>query len=278
MKIIHKISELRDYLKSQNKTIGFVPTMGALHSGHLSLIEQARKENELLVVSIFVNPTQFGINEDFDKYPRVLEEDSTLCFGANVDVIFAPSDSEMYDDKHETTLVCPPYSAINKLCGKSRSGHFDGVATVVTKLFNIIRPDRAYFGKKDAQQLFIIKKMVKDLNIDTQIVPIEIIREQSGLAMSSRNAYLSNKEKQEAPNIFKALETAKNLYQKGVTDKDVLCDSVLTMLTNFAVEYIEIVDNNTFEDYNIDTKQPLMLVALKTFDSNTRLIDNMELF
>ena len=277
MKIIHKISEIREITKNLNKKIGLVPTMGALHLGHASLIKKSVEENDFTIVSVFVNPVQFGINEDFDKYPRTLEKDAKLCEELGADIVFAPSADEMYQDTKELTLVCPPYSAINKLCGKSRPGHFDGVATVVSKLFNITKCTRAYFGQKDAQQLFVIKKMVKDLNFDIEIVPCPIIREKDGLALSSRNSYLDEKARQEGLKLSKALNYAKELWQKGIKDRQVLCDSALKIMEGLDVDYVEIVNPETFEDWQETDKNALMLVAAKIPPTNTRLIDNMEL-
>ena len=277
MKIIHKISEIREITKNLNKTIGLVPTMGALHLGHASLIKKSVEENDFTIVSVFVNPVQFGINEDFDKYPRTLEKDAKLCEELGADIVFAPSADEMYQDTKELTLVCPPYSAINKLCGKSRPGHFDGVATVVSKLFNITKCTRAYFGQKDAQQLFVIKKMVMDLNFDIEIVPCPIIREKDGLALSSRNSYLDEKARQEGLKLSKALNYAKELWQKGIKDRQVLCDSALKIMEGLDVDYVEIVNPETFEDWQETDKNALMLVAAKIPPTNTRLIDNMEL-
>ncbi len=277
LKIIHKIGELKSIVKSLNKTIGLVPTMGALHLGHASLIKKSVEENDFTIVSVFVNPVQFGINEDFDKYPRTLEKDAKLCEELGADIVFAPSADEMYQDTKELTLVCPPYSAINKLCGKSRPGHFDGVATVVSKLFNISKCERAYFGQKDAQQLFIIKKMVKDLNFDVEIVPCPIVRESDGLALSSRNSYLDEKARQEGLKLSKALNYAKELWQKGIKDRQVLCDSALKIMEGLDVDYVEIVNPETFEDWVETDKNALMLVAAKIPPTNTRLIDNLEL-
>ena len=277
MKIIHKISEIREITKNLNKKIGLVPTMGALHLGHASLIKKSVEENDFTIVSVFVNPVQFGINEDFDKYPRTLEKDAKLCEELGADIVFAPSADEMYQDTKELTLVCPPYSAINKLCGKSRPGHFDGVATVVSKLFNITKCTRAYFGQKDAQQLFVIKKMVMDLNFDIEIVPCPIIREKDGLALSSRNSYLDEKARQEGLKLSKALNYAKELWQKGIKDRQVLCDSALKIMEGLNVDYVEIVNPETFEDWQETDKNALMLVAAKIPPTNTRLIDNMEL-
>lgn len=277
LKIIHKISQIREITKNLNVSVGLVPTMGALHSGHASLIEKSVKDNGFTIVSVFVNPVQFGINEDFDKYPRTLENDAQLCEKLGADVVFAPSVDEMYQDTRELTLVCPPYSAINKLCGKSRPGHFDGVATVVSKLFNITKCTRAYFGQKDAQQLFIIKKMVKDLNFDIEIVPCPIIRESDGLALSSRNSYLDENARKEALKLSRALYYSKELWQKGIKDTEILRDSALKILEGLDVDYVEIVDPDSFEDYKNGDKRALMLVAAKIPPVNTRLIDNMEL-
>lgn len=277
LKIIHKISQIREITKNLNVSVGLVPTMGALHSGHASLIEKSVKDNGFTIVSVFVNPVQFGINEDFDKYPRTLENDAQLCEKLGADVVFAPSVDEMYQNTRELTLVCPPYSAINKLCGKSRPGHFDGVATVVSKLFNITKCTRAYFGQKDAQQLFIIKKMVKDLNFDIEIVPCPIIRESDGLALSSRNSYLDENARKEALKLSRALNYSKELWQKGIRDKDILRDSALKILEGLDVDYVEIVDPETFEDWQETGKKALMLIAAKIPPTNTRLIDNMEL-
>ena len=277
MKIIHKISQIKEITKDLNTSIGLVPTMGALHKGHASLIEKSVKDNGFTIVSVFVNPVQFGINEDFDKYPRTLENDAQLCEKLGADVVFAPSVDEMYQDTRELTLVCPPYSAINKLCGKSRPGHFDGVATVVSKLFNITKCTRAYFGQKDAQQLFIIKKMVKDLNFDIEIVPCPIIRESDGLALSSRNSYLDENARKEALKLSKALNYSKELWQKGIKDTEILRDSALKILEGLDVDYVEIVNPETFEDWQGTDRKALMLIAAKVPPTNTRLIDNMEL-
>ncbi len=277
MKIIHKISQIREITKEIKGSIGLVPTMGALHKGHKSLIDKSVEQNDFTIVSVFVNPVQFGINEDFDKYPRTLQQDAKLCEDAGVDVVFAPSVDEMYQDTKELTLVCPPYSAINKLCAKSRPGHFDGVATVVSKLFNITGCTRAYFGQKDAQQLFIIKKMVKDLNFNVEIVPCPIVREDDGLALSSRNSYLDKDARKDALKLSAALKYSKELWQKGIKEKQTLCDSALKILEGLDVDYVEIVNPDTFEDWQENDKNALMLIAAKIPPSGTRLIDNMEL-
>ena len=205
--LLNKINEVRENVKKWRAAglkVGLVPTMGALHEGHLSLIKKAKSECDKVVVSVFVNPIQFGPSEDFDKYPRTLEADMALCDKEGVDVVFAPNAAEMYGggrlSNDTLTYVCPPYFYVDKLCGKSRVGHFDGVCTVVMKLFNIVQPDYAFFGQKDAQQVIIIKKMVQDLNIPIEIIQCPIVREESGLALSSRNKYLSEEGKKDIDN------------------------------------------------------------------------------
>ena len=217
--LLNKITEVRAEVKkwrAEGLKVGLVPTMGALHEGHLSLIKKAKAECDKVVVSVFVNPIQFGPSEDFDKYPRTLEEDMKLCDGEGVDVVFAPSAREMYGDCRLSndclTYVCPPYFYVDKLCGKSRVGHFDGVCTVVMKLFNIVQPDCAFFGQKDAQQIIIIKKMVEDLNIPIEIVQCPIVREESGLALSSRNKYLSETGKKDALVLSQILNNIKAYF------------------------------------------------------------------
>ncbi len=287
MKIISNVEELRREIKAlkaeKQGYIGLVPTMGALHKGHLSLIETCRAENEIVVVSVFVNPTQFGPNEDYDKYPRTIEADSKLCEKAGVDFLFAPSPKDIYSEYYfknkETTLICPPYEVVNKLCGKSRPGHFDGVCTIVAKLFNITKCDRAYFGKKDAQQLFIIKNMVRDLNFDIDIIGCPIIREEDNLAMSSRNTYLNDEARSAALNISKALFKVKELREKAINESATLIDTALTIMQNLEVEYTEIVSLETFENIDIIDEKALMLIAAKVNvnGSKVRLIDNIEL-
>ena len=287
MKIISNVEELRREIKAlkaeKQGYIGLVPTMGALHKGHLSLIETCRAENEIVIVSVFVNPTQFGPNEDYDKYPRTIEADSKLCEKAGVDFLFAPSPKDIYSEYYfknkETTLICPPYEVVNKLCGKSRPGHFDGVCTIVAKLFNITKCDRAYFGKKDAQQLFIIKNMVRDLNFDIDIIGCPIIREEDNLAMSSRNTYLNDEARSAALNISKALFKVKELREKGINESATLIDTALTIMQNLEVEYTEIVSLETFENIDIIDEKALMLIAAKVNvnGSKVTLIDNIEL-
>lgn len=281
LKVISTKKELRSYLKSLNGTIGLVPTMGALHNGHKSLIEAANKENDLVVVSVFVNPTQFGPNEDYDKYPRTLEKDVELAKEAGADVVFAPSPKEMYTniyfEEKETTLVCPPYKYVNRLCGKSRPGHFDGVCTVVSKLFNLVKPNRAYFGQKDAQQLFIIQKMAEELDFDIEIKKCPIVRETDGLAISSRNSYLSENDRKKAVNISLALKKAKELKDKGIKEAQTLIDAAFSYLEGFDVDYVEIVSLEDFTKIDTINDKALMLIAAKTPENKVRLIDNWEL-
>lgn len=278
--VIHTINELRNIIKDWKKqglSIGLVPTMGALHSGHASLIEKSAMTCDRTVVSVFVNPTQFGINEDFSKYPRTLDKDVKLAQEYDANIVFAPSVEEMYGQNYNKdlmTLVCPPYDLVNQLCGKSRPGHFDGVASVVSKLFNITQPDYAFFGQKDAQQLFIIKKMVDDLNFDINIVPCPIVREESGLAISSRNQYLSADEKKEATTLSKALFTIKQYIEKGILDTKYLFDAGISVLSpKFELEYLNFIDYDKFE--KVDTIKGNTLIAICAKIGSTRLIDNI---
>ena len=278
MKIIDNIKELKNEIKNLKGSIGLVPTMGALHNGHKSLIDKAVNENDNVVVSIFVNPIQFGINEDLDKYPRQLNLDCELCQNAGVKIVFAPKVSEMYDDdKNNLTLICPPYSAVDKLCAKSRPGHFDGVCSVVAKLFNLTKANRAYFGQKDAQQLFIIQKMVKDLNFDIEIIPCPIVREADNLALSSRNKYLTENDRKLALAISQSLFNAKKMFQEGIKQKRAIIDASLKLMEKLDVEYIEFVDKNTFEFQDEANENTIILIAARVPESNTRLIDNINL-
>ena len=249
-------SEVKKWKKEELK-VGLVPTMGALHEGHLSLIKKAKKECDRVVVSVFVNPIQFGPSEDFDKYPRTLEADNTLCEKEGVDIVFAPSPAEMYGEGNRLsndnlTYVCPPFFYVNKLCGKTRTGHFDGVCTVVNKLFNIVQPDVAFFGQKDAQQVVIIKKMVKDLNIPIEIIQCPIVREESGLALSSRNKYLSDEGKKDALVLSKILNNIKTCYKKGITDVSALKETAYSYLTDkHDLEYLELADKHLDSDIKL---------------------------
>ena len=282
MKLVHKIIEVREQIKEWKKqglTIGFVATMGALHKGHLSLIEKSCATCDKTVVSIFVNPIQFGPSEDLDKYPRTLDADCELANSA--DLIFAPTPAEMYGEGHLLsndflTYVVPPYFYIDKLCAKSRVGHFDGVCTVVNKLFNIVQPDFAFFGEKDRQQLIILKKMVKDLNIPIEIVGCPIVREESGLALSSRNSYLSNEEKEDALALSKILFNIKNCYKKGITDAKALKETAFNYLnSNHNLEYLDFRDEDNLEEKYIIDDRTIAFIALKI--GNVRLIDNISL-
>lgn len=278
MKIINNIEELKAEIKNLKGTIGLVPTMGALHDGHKSLIKKAVEQNDNAIVSVFVNPIQFGVNEDLDKYPRTIKQDCDLCEKEGVKIVFTPTPEVMYNDKKENlTLICPPFSVVDKLCGKSRPGHFDGVCSVVAKLFNLTKATRAYFGQKDYQQLFIIKKMVKDLNFDIEIVPCPIVREADNLALSSRNRYLTANERKIALNISKSLFEAKKLYESKTATKRAIIDNSLKLMEDLDVEYIEFVDVNTFEFQDEIDENTLILIAARTPESNTRLIDNIKL-
>ena len=278
----NNINELRKNIKEWKKnglTIGLVPTMGALHKGHASLIKKAKETCDKVVVSVFVNPIQFGPNEDFDKYPRTIEKDMELCEKEGCNIVFAPTPTEMYGENvrlsnTELTFVCPPYNLVDCLCGKSRVGHFDGVATVVLKLFNIVTPDYAFFGQKDAQQLFILKKMVKDLNLDLTIVPCPIVRENDGLALSSRNTYLSDDERKRALTLSKALKQIEKTYLQGITDINILFDTGISNLdAGIEMEYLEFRNFDTFD--KVDKAQKNTLVAIAAKVGKTRLIDNI---
>ena len=282
--IIHTIKELRELVKGWRKeglSVGLVPTMGALHAGHRSLIEKSVSKCDKTVVSVFVNPIQFCPGEDLDKYPRTLNADEQLVSDAGADVVFAPSPKEMYGEGHILsndflTYVIPPYFYVDKLCGKSRVGHFDGVCTVVNKLFNIVQPDFAFFGEKDRQQLIILKKMVKDLNIPVEIIACPIVREESGLALSSRNKYLSDEQKKDALALSKILFNIKACYNKGVTDVNALLETAYAFLnSNHSLEYLEFRDCETLEEKKVADDNTIVFIALKI--GNVRLIDNIEL-
>lgn len=278
---IIKVREAVSEWKKQGYTIGLVPTMGALHAGHLSLIKKAKETCDKVVVSVFVNPIQFGPSEDYDKYPRTLDADMKLCNSEGVDIIFAPSADEMYGkgqrlSNDTLTYVCPPFFYVNKLCGKTRTGHFDGVCTVVLKLFNIVQPDKAFFGQKDAQQVVIIRKMVNDLNVPIEIIQCPIVREDSGLALSSRNKYLSDEGRKEALVLSKILNNVKLCYKKGITDISALKETAYAFLTDeHDMEYLEFVDKNTLDDKIKADDSTLVLIACRV--EGVRLIDNLYL-
>jgi pantoate--beta-alanine ligase len=278
MKKIDKIKEIRNILdleRKANRSIALVPTMGFLHEGHLSLIKEARQNNDIVVVSIFVNPTQFGPNEDLETYPRDLERDAELCEQEGVDYIFNPSVEEMYG-KDYATYVITESDLTNKLCGASREGHFKGVMSVVTKLFNIIGPDNAYFGRKDYQQVAVIKKMVRDLNIPVHVIDCPIVREADGLAMSSRNTYLSFEERKDALVLNRSLKEAKERILKGEKDKKVIRQEILDKINKIPysdIDYVEILDAITLED--IETIDKDVVIALAVKIGQPRLIDNI---
>ena len=271
VKIVHTIEALRREREAMEGSVGFVPTMGALHAGHLSLIRQARGENDHVVVSVFVNPTQFLPGEDLDKYPRREEADRLICEKAGVDLLFMPEISAMYHED-EVTLKAPAYLGYI-LEGHRRPGHFDGVVQVVIKLFNLVRPDRAYFGKKDAQQLRILQKMVADLFLPVTIVPMETAREEDGLALSSRNVYLSTEERREALAIAKALKRASRLVTAGERDAKMIEAQMREVMRNLDVEYVAIVDRDFRPLDAVRLKETIILVAANV--GNTRLIDNI---
>lgn len=275
-KEIKKLRELLDRYRNDGKQIGFVPTMGYLHEGHLSLIEASAKENDVTVLSIYVNPTQFGPNEDLDQYPCDIENDKKLAEEAGADIIFIPDNEIMYKANHATFVNVN--GLINYLCGASRPTHFEGVTTIVTKLFNIVQPKCAYFGQKDAQQAIVIKRMVEDLNMPINIVVCPIIREKDGLAMSSRNAYLSNEERNQATILNKALQEAKsciNSGQRSAGEIKALMEQMIQTQPAATIDYISIVSEKTLED--IDFLEGRILMALAVKIGKTRLIDNLQL-
>lgn len=274
---------MRDYLRnywSVQKLIGFVPTMGALHIGHLSLIDRARNENACVVVSIFVNPLQFGAGEDLDKYPRTLDSDRQICETAGVDAIFAPSASEMGVSNNQLTQVIPPPEMTNVLCGRSRHGHFQGVATIVAKLLNVVQPDRAYFGSKDGQQLAIIRRLVNDLNLPVEIIGCPTVREPSGLAYSSRNQYLSESDRILAAHIYQSLQQARQQFFLcsslcSATQIVAVAHNYLAKLPAINLEYIELVNAKTLQPCNQITAGSEFMLAIAARIGNTRLIDNI---
>ncbi|RKY30492.1 MAG: pantoate--beta-alanine ligase [Candidatus Omnitrophota bacterium] len=277
MRVIHSIKKMSAYSsdkKLKKKIIGFVPTMGALHEGHLSLIRKARQENDVVIVSIFVNPAQFGPTEDFKKYPRNFQHDVYLCRKENVDAVFYPKTKEIYPSGYSTYIEVEGLS--NILCGRFRPGHFKGVATIVAKLFNIVKADNAYFGQKDAQQAVIIKKMVQDLNMPVKIKVMPIIREIDGLALSSRNAYLNPQERQAALVLFTALNRARRLIKNKVKDsRRIIKDlkGIIKKNRSAKIDYIAVVDPDDLAP--LDKVKNKALIALAVHIGKTRLIDNI---
>lgn len=275
MQLIKTIDELRPIVKQWKReglSVGLVPTMGFLHEGHKSLILKAVSQNDRVVVSDFVNPTQFGPNEDLETYPRDIVADCKLCEDAGADIVFNPEPSQMYDNALTNVNMV---GITEVLCGKTRPIHFNGVCTVVSKLFNIVTPDRAYFGQKDAQQLCVIRKMVKDLNFDIEIVSCPIIREADGLAKSSRNTYLNSDERKAALCLHDSLELAKSMIAEGEKSTSKIVDEVKAFINKeplAKIDYVEAVDFNNLK--NIETVQKPMLFAMAVYIGKTRLIDN----
>lgn len=274
--VISTINEVRNIVKewkSQGLNVGFVPTMGYLHEGHESLIKKANEENDRVIVSIFVNPIQFGPKEDLSTYPRDLERDTVLCKRSGADIIFHPENEEMYFKDFSTFVDMEGLT--DELCGKSRPTHFRGVCTVVTKLFNIVAPHRAYFGEKDAQQLAVIKRMVRDLNIDVEVVGCPIIREEDGLAKSSRNTYLSDDERKAATILNKALTIARAKIENGERIASNIINSIIETVSSeplAKIDYIQVVDSLSME--TVITLDKSVLVAIAVYIGKTRLIDN----
>jgi pantoate--beta-alanine ligase len=277
MKVAKTIESLRKLVKtarSKGKRIGFVPTMGALHIGHISLIEKAKQQTDFVVVSIFVNPTQFSPNEDFKKYPRPIKSDLAVCRKSGVDVVFAPTAKQMYPDENLTWVNVEKLT--EQLCGRFRPRHFRGVATVCAKLFNIVVPDVAFFGQKDAQQVIVIKRMVADLNMPVKIVICPTVRKSDGLAVSSRNQYLAEQEKKDATYIYKALKESRSLIKSGTTESKVIISEmkkILKQVPSIKIEYISIVDAKTLRGLEEITGKVLIALAVKI--GSTRLIDNI---
>lgn len=280
-KLFRKIKEIRNFLKElrrneSNLSVGFVPTMGYLHKGHMELVRLSKLQNEVTVVSIYVNPLQFGAGEDYERYPRDLKRDLAMCEEAGVDVVFAPEDQEMYPELPKVKIDIPGLT--DRLEGAYRPGHFNGVAIVVLKLLHIVQPDRAYFGEKDYQQLKVVERLVKDLSLPVEIVPVPTVREEDGLACSSRNVYLSPEERQSALAIYKSFLLAQKLFQSGNTDANLLKGAIKDFLLKYPhvrkIDYVEITDEelNPVEEVKEGDR---ILVAL--YVGNTRLIDNWRL-
>lgn len=277
MKTIQNIKTMRGLIqriRRKQKTIGFVPTMGYLHAGHAALLRQSKKENDISVLSIFVNPKQFGPREDFKKYPRDFKKDELLAKKEKVDIILYPSAEEMYPDGYRTYVEAEGLGSV--LCGRSRPGHFKGVATVVSKLLNIVSPDVLYLGQKDAQQAVILGKMVEDLNFPVRVKILPTVREQDGLAMSSRNSYLNQAQRKEAPILFRTLNSAKTRILEGERNPSKIIQSISQMIsqnTNGRIDYVECVNAKTLEPLKVFSGN--VLIALAVWFGRTRLIDNL---
>jgi pantoate--beta-alanine ligase len=279
IKVIRTISEMRKFVaeaRSRKRKIALVPTMGFLHEGHLSLVREAKKHAPIVIVSVFVNPTQFGPTEDLARYPRDFAGDRRKLMAVGTDVMFVPDTSEMYPEGSQTFVEVTEVT--KDLCGASRPGHFRGVATVVAKLFHIVRPDVAVFGEKDYQQLVTIRQMVRDLTLDLKVVGLPTVREEDGLAMSSRNAYLSPAQRQQATAIYRGLRKARKLLEAGERDAAELVASVMDLLReeqDLEIEYVTVCDSFTLERIPQVEREAVLLVAVRI--GNTRLIDNMRL-
>lgn len=271
--VIKTISEMRQLQKSLQGSVGFIPTMGYLHEGHVSLVDLARRENDHVIVSIFVNPKQFNEKKDYQTYPQDIPRDIQLLQNAGVDYVFLPGVEELYPEGYETYVSVGGIST--KLEGKSRPGHFDGVTTVVAKLFNIIQPTRSYFGQKDAQQVAVVKKMVVDLNLPIEIIVGKTIREKDGLAMSSRNVFLSDSERKQAPILYQSLCMAQELFMTGETSSKTIINKMQNLIntTSGKIDYISIADPQTLDE--IDTIKQEALVSLAVRFEKARLIDNI---
>ena len=276
MQVVGTIFEIRALRQKLSGSVGFIPTMGYLHEGHLALVKQARIENSAVIVSIYVNPTQFGPREDFGAYPRELNRDLELLRGEGVDIVFVPSDEEMYPPEFSSWVDVEKVT--ERLEGASRPRHFRGVATVVAKLFNIVQPSRAYFGQKDAQQVVVIKRMVADLNMGIEVVVVPTVRESDGLAMSSRNIYLSPGERQAATILFKALTLARQLRRGGEKDAEKIRRQMTSLIQKeplARIDYVSIADAETLEELSLIDRPALASLAVRI--GKTRLIDNMPL-
>jgi pantoate--beta-alanine ligase len=276
MKVIRSIKEMQafsEYIRNSGKKIAFVPTMGYFHEGHLSLMREGRQRGDCVVISIYVNPTQFGPNEDFEKYPRDFERDKGLAEGVGVDVIFYPEDKEMYPANYQTYVSVEKVT--QNLCGISRPGHFRGVTTVCAKLFNIVKPHYAIFGKKDFQQLVSIKRMVQDLDMDLEVIGMTIVRESDGLAMSSRNVYLKDNERESALSLSRSLKLAKQMYDKGGRDALRILEEVKKFIEDHPfsrIDYAKICNTKTLQDIDFLDGESVLALAVKI--NKTRLIDN----
>ena len=277
MKVITTIKDMQQEMKKEKQlghSIGFVPTMGYLHEGHATLLGAARTENEVVVLSIFVNPTQFGPNEDFDTYPRDFERDERVAKEANVDYLFYPSVEEMYKSSRSVAITVT--DRVDVLCGQKRPGHFDGVATVLTKLFHIVTPDRAYFGKKDAQQVAVVDGLIEDFNFPVELRAVDTVREADGLAKSSRNVYLTDKEREEAPVLFKSLQTALQLLESGEKHVEILKGTIRKEIEQHTIGKVDYIDVYTYPELKtIKQAAGKIIIALAVQFSKARLIDNV---